>query len=272
MKWIKEIGLSAVMATVFAQNVHAGAASMDVIEPTVEEEEIGSAVSGWVSLDVNTHFMSYGLDVWGAGRGWSDLVFNPSAGVDVDLGSGFGVNFGTWWDVNDNASNATIGDDVQEVDVWAGVTYGYDKWSFGLTYQEWMYASDSERILDLSIAYDTFLSPSLTIHGRVDGNGNQNEGAVFLPAIEYGFDLGPVGVSVPLAVGFVTEGYYVGGKGGFGYVTTGVQFSYPLEFIPAEFGEFALNAGMSYYYTDPDNINNPDDHIITTNAGISWSF
>ncbi|MEM9444401.1 MAG: hypothetical protein AAGA18_03535 [Verrucomicrobiota bacterium] len=272
MKWLKKLGLPVAAVFMSVQVSQAGMKDMEVIEPTVEEEEIGSAVSGYVSLDFNTHFMSYGLDVWGAGRGWSDALFNPSAGLDVDLGKGFTLHFGTWWDVNDNTQDGTLSDDIQEIDLWGGMTYTYEKWSATLMYQEWIYASDSERILDLTLAYDHWLNPSLTFHGRVDGNGAQNEGVVFVPAIAYDFDLGPFGVSVPLAIGLLTEGYHVDNEGGFGYIQTGAQFSYPLDFIPVEFGEFAFNFGMYYYYTDGDNINNPDDHIITTNAGVSWSF
>ena len=60
--------------------------------------------------------------------------------------------------------------------MWLGGGYTYEKLSVSLTYQEWMYADDSERIVDLGFAYDTFLKPSLVIHGRVDGNGAQEDG------------------------------------------------------------------------------------------------
>lgn len=233
------------------------------------EEEAGSKISGNLNLDFNTNFMSYGLDVWGTGT-FDDAIFNPSFDLTWDLGGGWSVYGGTWWDVNNNA-DTNISDVIQEIDVWVGVGYTYEKLSVSLTYQEWMYASDAERIVDLAIGYDTFLSPSLTIHGRVDGNGGQDEGAVFLLGIEHGIDVGTVSLSFPLNVGFVTEDYYVDGEGGFGYVSAGIGASIPLP-ISSAYGDWSLNAGLTYYYTDDEVIANPDDHILTSMVGVSVAF
>ena len=41
---------------------------------------LGSAVSGSLSLDYNSHFISYGADVWGAGAG-AGVVAGAGAGV-----------------------------------------------------------------------------------------------------------------------------------------------------------------------------------------------
>jgi len=118
-------------------------------------------LSGNLILNVDTNFMSYGFDVWQTGN-FDDGLFHPQFDLKWDFGNGFNVFSGVWMDVNSNA-DSSISDDVQEVDVWLGVGYTYEKLSVSLTYQEWMYAFDSERIVDLGIAYDTFLSPSLTL-------------------------------------------------------------------------------------------------------------
>ena len=237
--------------------------------PASAEEEAGSRISGSLNLDFNTNFMSYGLDVWGTGT-FDDLLFNPSFDLNWDLGNGLSAYVGTWWDVNRNA-DSSIGDAIQEIDVWIGVGYTVENFSVSLTYQEWLYANDSERIVDLAFAYDHFLAPSLTIHGRVDGNGAQEEGVVFVLGIEPGTEFGSVSVSAPINVGFVTEDFYVDGEGGFGYVSAGVAASIPLP-ISSAFGEWSLNAGLTYYYTDDEVIANPDDHILTSMVGISVAF
>ncbi len=255
-KWIRNVCSAAALLVVLAA-------------PSWAEDEPGSKISGNLNLDFNTNFMSYGLDVWGTGD-FDDAIFNPSFDLTWDLGEGWTVYGGTWWDVNNNA-DTSISDVIQEIDVWVGVGYTVDKLSISLTYQEWMYASDAERIVDLAIGYDTFLSPSLTVHGRVDGNGGQSEGAVFVLGVEHGIDVGPVSLSFPLNVAFLTEDYYVDGEGGFGYASLGVGGSIPLP-ISAAYGDWSLNAGLTYYYTDGTNIANPDDNIVTSMVGISVAF
>lgn len=253
-----------------------------VASPTWAEEETEEAatapvsaepedrLSGNLNLVLDSNFMSYGLDVWGTGT-FDDALFHPSFDLTWDLGGGFSLYGGTWWDVNNNA-DTNISDSIQEIDVWVGASYVWEKLSVSLTYQEWMYASDSERIVDLGIAYDTILSPSLVIHGRVDGNGAQEEGAVFVLGVGHSFDVGPVTLDVPLNVGLVTEDYYQDGEGGFGYVSSGLGASIPLSFISEAYGSWSANAGLTYYYTDPDVIGNPDDHILTGTLGVSVAF
>lgn len=250
-------------------------------EPAVEETE-KPFISGTFTLAADTHFISYGQDIWGAGTDWDDILFHPSLELKMDLGSGFYGVVGTWWDVNDNADTAPggIGNSVQEVDVWVGLGYTYKDFTFQLTYQEWMYASQSERILDFKIAYAHFLNPSLTIHGRVDENipnaalpgssGDFKDGASFVLGIAPGKTLGPVSFSFPVTVSFDTDGMHAGDSG-FAYATAGVGASYPLTFIPK--GNWTLTAGVTYYHTEEDVIpTNPDDDFLTGSLGLTLAF
>ena len=238
--------------------------------PPVEEAEVGSAISGSLSFDFNTHFISYGLDVWGTGSKWDDILFNPSASIGVDFGDGFYGYAGAWLDINDNATSG-IGDKIQELDLWIGGGYDIGNWNFDLAYQEWIYAGDSERILDLAISYDTFLSPSLMIHNRVDGNGGQKRGTVFVLGASHGFEYEDLSISLGGDVAFNTTDYY-GLEGGFTYFAINLGLSYPLSFISQKYGEWDIHGGITYYYTNDKTVPNPSDSFVTGNVGIGMSF
>lgn len=243
----------------------------------VIEEESTDAVSGWMNMAWNSHFISYGADVWGGGTGWDDDTFNPSIGLDFDLGSGFTASLGLWMDVN-NYAPTSIGHSVQEVDVWAGIGYATGDWSFSLTYQEWMYGGDSERIVDLGIGYalsvgEIALDPSVTVHNRInDFGGGGEEGTVVVVGVSPGTDLGPVSLSVPINVGFaLTDDYFTaGGDTGFAYASIGLSGSYPLDFI--SIGDWSLDAGITLYTTSDDVYANPDDTFVTGMLGTTLSF
>lgn len=280
--------LLAAPATVSAQTPDAEEAAGSALADEATEEEDGSALSGFVQFDGNTNFMLYGLDVWSGGN-FNDLVFNPSMGLEIALPAGFSINAGTWWDVNDNAASSMGGAGIQEVDVWIGLGYSWKIINASVTYQEWLYGGGSERIMDFALGLDTLLNPSMTIHTRISGvglaaagrgvNGGSDmaAGAVFVFGVEEGFDLGPVGLSFPVQLGLVTNGFHVTNQGGFGYINAGVQASYGLSFIPGKYGDWALSAGGTYWYTDPTNVANTDpsgtnDHIFAMNFGVGVGF
>lgn len=238
--------------------------SAPVVEPPAEEDP----VSGFLSLMANTHFISYGLDVWGAGMEWNDVLFNPAFGLDIALTDSLTFHVDTWWDVNDNAESS-IGDSIQEIDVNVGFIYTTGPVTLSLIYGEWMYANDSERVLDFKIAVDTFLQPYILVHGRVDAGPTPDEGVVGVFGGSYGFEAGPVSFSIPAAVAFATEDYF-GGDGGFAYVTTGLSASVPVTFLP---GEWSASAAVNYYHTQ-DSVypTNPDSDFVTGTAGMTLTF
>ena len=239
----------------------------------VEVPAAGSAVSGTMSLDVNTHFISYGADIWGAGSNWTDALFNPLLELSFALNDQLTLSVGTWWDVNDNIPSS-IGGNIQEVDVWTGLSYETGILTTSLTYQAWMYGSSTEQIVDLIFALDMPLSPSLTIHGRVDpGASGGDNGVVPVLGIEIPIvESDSFTLSAPVNVAAATDGFH-GGDGGFAYTSAGLAASVPLKFMSGDLGEWALNAGVTYYYTNSDVIpNNPDDSFLTGSLGVSVSF
>ncbi len=249
-------------------------------------------ISGAAGIDYNTHFISWGYDVWGQGDNWgSASTLNPWAELSFDLGT-FTATVGTWWDVNDNAP-ASIGSDLQEIDMYYGISTSVDKFSFGITYQDWYYGGSTEKVLDISVGYDDSemwdgdfaLNPSFTAHRLLSGGeiaGVKDAGWAYAVSIEPGFTLVdsetyPIDVAIPVTVLFGDDDFYA--DDGFASVSVGAIFSMPASFIPSEYGEWSLSAGVTYYMQDDDAIPNPaaggvnpDDDFLTGTVGISLSF
>jgi opacity protein-like surface antigen len=239
-------------------------------QDAVMEEPEAPVVTGTLSLTGNTHFISYGQDIWGAGTSWDAPIFNPSIELSYDLGGGFSAILGTWWDLNNNAPS-NIGNVIQEVDAWIGLGYGAGDWSFTLLYQEWMYASQSERIVDFIVGYDHWLNPSLTLHARVDHDigPDFSNGLATVLGIAPGTEAGPVSFSFPVNVAFDTDEFH-GGDAGFSFASVGAGASVPLTFLR---GAWTLDAGVTFYHTNDDVIpSNPDEDFLTGSLGVTLAF
>jgi hypothetical protein len=250
----------------------AGEWGKEVVGKEVIEAD-GPFVSGTFSFNYNTHFISYGADVWGnGGSTFNDSLFNPSLELKFALPNDYYMVLGTWWDVNGNIDPSAIGGRIQEVDLWTGVGKDFGFVDAKLLYQQWIYASDTEHIVDLVLGFEAPLNPSFTVHYRPDqGAAFGDEGFFFVGGIAPGFDVGPVAVTIPVNVAFATDNFH-GGDSGFGYASAGVQASYPLP-VPDGYGDWSLTAGYTYYHTSDDVIpNNPADDFFTGTAGISIGF
>jgi hypothetical protein len=241
--------------------------------PTVVDAPATSVLSGSLALDFNSHFVCYGLDVWGDGASLSDPTFNPSLNLNWQLTEAFTFNLGTWWDVNSKA-DSSIGGRIQEVDVWAGFGYTLGALTTSVTYQNWIYSGETEEILDVKFAYDTFLSPSLTIHHRLtEGASGGNTGTVLVAGIEHGFEFGPVSFTVPATLGYFMEDDFHPNstEDGLGYGSLGLLASYALP-VDKKFGEWALKGGLVYYVTDQDVVANQDEDFLTATLGVAVAF
>ncbi|MFN3233610.1 MAG: hypothetical protein ACE363_15825 [Alphaproteobacteria bacterium] len=273
MSRLRALGCSAVLALALTS------------APALAEEEANDKVSGSVGVSYNSHFISYGLDVWGGGTEffgsestmfmWSDITFDLSP---------FNLTFGVWGDINNNTISGT-GGGIQEVDVWAGVSVDVGRFNLGVTFQQWYYASDTEGILDLSIAFDDSdllpisLSPSLTWHFRIEGNGGQTKSSIIVLAIAPSFDLitsdaFSLNLTIPAGIGlFVDKDFQGGNKSGLGYFYIGGSLSVPLAFISSSFGEWSVNFDVTYYNTSPRAIpGNVKDDFVTGSLGLSVAF
>lgn len=265
---MKQSYLLPILAAIAVPSAFAGTASVGKSsKPEVPPPAAASWVTGTLSLTADSHFMSFGQDVWAAGNNLDDFLFHPSLELNFDLGSGWTGIVGTWWDVNDNAET-NIGSNIQEIDIWAGFAYTSGNWKTTFLYHDWMYASQNERAVELKLAYTGCygLNPYLLLHGRVDDGISFDTGLVTVIGVTPGTKVGPVAFSFPFQIAADTEGYH-GGDAGFSYASAGIAASIPL----AE--KVALNLGVTYYHTNNKVIPvNPDENIFTGSVGISVSF
>ena len=263
-------------ASLVALTLSAGTALAGDVTPapmTPAPAPCEDVISGVFSLSANSHFISYGNDVWDDGSSMSHLEFNPSLEFTFKFNDSFSAFLGTWWDVTDKGA-PTLGGNIAEVDVWAGVTYSIDKFSISTTYQSWNYAGSTEQILDVKLAYDCFLSPSLMFHNRVDGgNASGADGTVMVLGLAYDVEAGPFSISFPVNFGTLLgeNYYYSGADSGYAYTSLGAQASYPLAFMGDCYGDWSLNAGVTQYWTNA-NIDNPTNNFLTYNFGVSAAF
>lgn len=259
-----------------------------VAAPAPVEPAEDGCISAVLTLAANSHFISYGKDVWADGSSMSHLGFNPSLEYTFKLPENFALTLGTWWDVNDGKETGVdplIGGNIQEIDLWTGLSYTIDKFTIGATYQAWIYGGKTEDIIDVKVAYDTLLSPSLTLHNRVnEGATGSDNGSVLVLGLSHTFELGPVSLSTPLnfAYNFDTGfnnvrdaagNLVTTSDNGYAYTSLGLQAAYPLEFLGDCYGEWSLLAGLTYYFTEDDVLpGNPTDEFLTYNFGLSASF
>lgn len=270
---------SAILASVLGTAAsHAGdPVPMTTPAPTITEEE--DNFSGTLSLDLNSHFVSYGFDVWGDGNDLEGGTFNPALELTWGLPANFSLILGTWWDVNGKVPSA-IGGKLQEIDVWAGLGYSVGDLSITALYQNWIYGSANEQIVDLKFAYDCFLSPSIVIHNRVDpGASGGSNGTIIVAGVSHSIDAGPVSFSFPLNVAYFLDDDFhpASTDSGLGYGSLGINATLPLTFLGDSRGEWNLHGGFTYYVTDSDVVANsdagrPDNEFLTANIGIGCAF
>jgi hypothetical protein len=242
-------------------------------------------VTGDLGISYNTHFISYGLDVWGGG---TDFYGDRSTmfiygDFFLKLTDSLTFSFGAWADVNDNTTSA-IGGHLQEVDIYPGFTYTVGKFALGATYQAWSYAGDVEESIDLSVAFnDTGLiwegfgfNPKLVWHNRVAGNGAQTVGSAFVASIGPSFPLvDGLSLTIPAGIAFFTTDDFQGGidAAGYGFSYAGGSLAYALGFLPPAYGAWTINFDVIAYFTDSSAIpGNPDENFLTGSIGLKVAY
>lgn len=221
-------------------------------------------VTGNVTVLYETHFISYGQDVWGVGNNWDEAFVHPSIELDFNLGKGLQFYINTWADINDQGVTS-IGHNVQEIDLNAGFYYTMGKFKFQLGYGAWNYGSQTEHVIDAKVSYTNVLNPFLAVHARVADEIPFDTGVVGQIGIAPGTTLGPVALSFPVTVSFDTDNFH-GGDAGFAYVSAGVSASIPLTKHVS-----AVLAG-TFYHTNDSVIPNPDSDFVVGTAGITVAF
>jgi hypothetical protein len=262
--FIRSTFLCAIIACGMDGAIQAGTTSAK--SPVVVAPVEPPFATGNISLFYETHFISYGQDVWGVGNDWGEWFVHPSIELDFNLGGGWQIYVNTWADINEQIEG-DIGDYVQEVDLNVGVYYTMDKFKFQLGYGAWNYASQTESVLEGKVSYsDGLINPFVAVHGRVDIDlPGYDNGVVGQVGIAPGTTLGPVAISFPITVSFDTDGFHAG-DGGFAYVSAGIGASVPIT------KHVSLSGSVLYYHTNHSVIPNVDDDFVFGSAGLVIAF
>lgn len=113
-------------------------------------------ISGDVGFNTNSHFVSYGADVWGAGDGFYGPRMTNSIYGDlaIKITSDLSYALNVWTDLNSNVPSG-IGGSIQEVDINNTISYNLGHgFSTSATYGAWSYAGDVEEVVDIALGFD----------------------------------------------------------------------------------------------------------------------
>ncbi len=241
------------------------------------QEEASSPFSFSVSLDYNSHFMSYGVNVWGDDTKdiGDEFLFEPSASVSYDISETQGLYAGIWFDINSLADNPDVGpdlgDSVQEMDLWIGYWVSLSDFTFDFTLQSWQYGGEVEGIFDVTVSYDTMFSPYIKAHNRFDDVGGQEHGTMFeVGATLYEGEYEGLSYSFPIGLGFSLDDYHVAGEQGYAYSFIGANASYVI--YSSDSVDVDVHGGLTYYDTEEKTTGNAESGYLTANFGIGFSF
>lgn len=250
-----------------------------------EEQQTKFSTWGIAALSWDSHLVSYGRDVWGAGddlNGATSGLIHPwiQLGMSNDQYRFFG---GAWLDINDNAEKGISGD-VQEVDLWIGMNRTLGKFNLGLNLQRWHWGDEVEIVLDSSVTFDDSgllfqslaLNPGLTLHSQL-ASDISDEKNVLIARITPGLPLSksktqPIWLSIPIAVGFQQAGFK-NNPAGHSYSSVSADLYLPLKTSSQRKGNWTMNISLSWFDTDPQRIpENPEQSFVTGKVGILHFF
>jgi len=267
-KTLKTAALAVLAAGLSLSAAHAGTVAdktAAVVTPPAETPW----VTGNITINYETHFISNGQDVWGIGSSWDSWFIHPSVELDFAINKELTFYVNSWWDINDQAAG-NIGKYVQEEDLNVGFYYTWDKLKFQLGYGAWNYAGQTESVIDFRTTFnDGFWSPFFALHARVDCGSNLGEdnGVLLQAGIAPAKTWGPVTVALPITVDFDTTDNYAYGNSGFGFVSAGLSVTYAIN------KHWAINLGATYYHTNDSVFPlNPKNDFVTGLAGVTVSF
>lgn len=260
-------------------------------------------IHGFASISFGTSYITpRGLVVENAG-----VVIQPVAGLVIPIGDvGFLKNFtligGVWNSINSNQDDPNVGS-WNEMDFFFAMssdiapqfnaTLTYGSWNFP---QSTTFKPETEHNIDLKITYaDKWFGPDFAINPYVDlfwavagsstvVQGKQGDtGYVELgivPTFKVKMIQGmPMTVTMPTYFS-VGPSEYWGGENNFGVLSTALNVSIPLTFIPGRYGNWHIDLGAQYYnllngtLLDSGTLlsGNTERNIVRGYVGIGMSF
>jgi hypothetical protein len=172
----------------------------------------------------------------------------------------------TWWDVLTTAVTYTYYTSPND----SFSTFADVGLSFGLSDAKWL--GDFALNPSLLFAFETKGEALASANGKKGiymGLGLAPAYTLFTDATT------PLTVSLPLTFGFSLKDYYtVDGGQTFGYFSGGPLFTAQLKFIPPEYGNWSLRAGVQLLWlnTNLETVNTGDNFVPIGNIGIAMTY
>src|SRR3954453_18623894 len=288
-----------------AQQAVTPPSAKDVLEETKTEEQKSNWISGSVATDVTNEYIFAGLV-----QDKDTLIVQPYLNLSFSLYEGAGTlsavtfELPLWWSIHDiNKPQPLNGHSSLgkcfEFDISPGFSFTIAK-ALTVTISDYIYTSpgdyfDTSHNLSLVLDFDDLdllgafaLNPHFSFLQELNnhsGLGLQSDtkSQYYEIGIEPSYTFGdratyPLTVSLPVAVGLGTNGYY--GQA-FGYFNIGTRVSMPLAFVPAAYGTWTASLTGQYWRlgTDParftDNPSNTstgrrDQVVVTWTMGMDF--
>ncbi len=233
------------------------------------------------------------------------FIWQPYGEINVSLYStddetdpmrGFGLFVGSWNSIQTKKTLTTDSgpSNWYESDVYAGAKFSLfgnsELKAFYIAYTYPNGAFNTVQEFDVSYALNDSgwmgkwaLNPSLLVAGEMDNTAAGTEKGTYLEVgLRPSFTIiesetYPVSLAVPIKLGLSLGDYFedpAGDDDTFGYVQSGLVFSVPLAFIPAEYGSWSASAGASVY-TFGNNLkdyNQGDDPWVVGTWSLNFSY
>lgn len=279
----------------------------------IVEETKESCISGDIGLNITSQYVSRGVVFENQGA-----ILQPYADLYFQLyqRDGFlnkiALNIGVWNSFNSKKTDAgavsgTPGHSSTpgwyETDFTAGISFTFLK-NLTITPSYYAFLSPNDGFstfqgINTKLAYDdTDLLHAFALHPYAQilvelqnkaGTG-PNEGVYYELGIAPSVPLGPVTLTIPVTAGFGSNNFYgqINPAGnvtedGFGFVSAGLNLSYPLAFIPKSLGSWSINGGATYYYLNSvlanfnteqtgGNVRNRSNNEVVFSGGLGVTF
>lgn len=299
---IKKFGAVAVTAAgLLATSIsYAGtevAASKNVVEETKK-----SFITGDLGVTVVSEYISRGLVLENQGaiaQPYLDIYFKMYEGTGFI--NSVTAQLGFWSSIHSHVQPQGSTDTTRnwyEFDWTPTISVAFAKnFTFSLAYLEFdspASAFDTARSINGTLSYnDSDLLGAFALHPHVSVlrelaapgfAGLSGQGWYYEVGVAPSYTVAskstyPVTFTVPVTAGFGSHHFYAGN--GFGYVSTGLNASVPLAFIPSGYGTWTATAGYTYYYlgtnasniTDAEGrnaISSRDQHVFSGAIGMTF--
>ena len=228
------------------------------------------------------------------------LIVEPYAGVTGNIVDSddfkLDATIATWNSIHGQstlAAGETGPSGWYESDLTGRLDATFQKFSLSLIYTAYLYpngAFDTIQEVGLQFGYDDTgllidnyaFSPYIAIYKETDdGNGSEDTYGEIGLSPSYTFhvtDTFELPVSFPMVLGVSVDDYYLKSNGDnsfFGYASVAASTSFPLDFIPGDYGNWSLNLVGTYTLLLADSAdiaNNGDTNVFTGRVGISFTY